>query len=116
MNVKSLNVGLRENDKFKQPLPYMANDEKVQFLDNFLNWLERWENMGLSKELSGGLSKETHVALKVTTNAMTEIAVYCNENFGLNFILPGKFQTDNLESRFGLYRQMPGSNYHISMK
>ncbi|GBN61968.1 hypothetical protein AVEN_214159-1, partial [Araneus ventricosus] len=32
MNVKSLTVGLRENDKFKQPLPYMANDEKVQFL------------------------------------------------------------------------------------
>ncbi|GBN68903.1 hypothetical protein AVEN_150406-1 [Araneus ventricosus] len=31
MNVKSLTVGLRENDKFKQPLPYMANDEKVQF-------------------------------------------------------------------------------------
>ncbi|GBN68902.1 hypothetical protein AVEN_150405-1 [Araneus ventricosus] len=65
---------------------------------------------------TGGLSKETHASLKVTTNAITEIAVYCNENFGLNFILPGKFQTDNLESRFGLYRQMSGSNYHISIR
>ncbi|KAF8791338.1 hypothetical protein HNY73_006224 [Argiope bruennichi] len=113
MNVKSPSIGLRENDKFKQPLSYMVNDEKVQFLDKFLNWLNKWEGMGCT---TGGLSNETHAALKVTTNAITEIAVYCKEKFGLDFILPGKFQTDNLESRFGLYRQMSGGNYHISIR
>ncbi|KAF8789514.1 hypothetical protein HNY73_007447 [Argiope bruennichi] len=65
---------------------------------------------------TGGLSNETHAAFKVTTNAITEIAVYYKEKFGLDFILPGKFQTDNLESRFGLYRQISGGNDHICIR
>ncbi|CAL1274876.1 unnamed protein product [Larinioides sclopetarius] len=76
MNVKSLNVGLRKNDKFKQPLSYVVDDEKVKFLDNVLNWLDRWEEMDCT---TGGFSKETHAALKVTTTAIAEIAVYCKD-------------------------------------
>ena len=30
--------------------------------------------------------------------------------------LTGKFQTDNLESRFGSYRSLSGTNYHISVQ
>lgn len=34
----------------------------------------------------------------------------------MKYILPGKIQTDCLEARFGKYRQMAGSQYHISMR
>ena len=33
----------------------------------------------------------------------------------LHYILTGKFQTDNLEARFGLYRMLSGSNYLVSV-
>lgn len=29
-----------------------------------------------------------------------------------NFVLPWKFQTDNLEYRFSQYRELPGGNFH----
>ena len=34
----------------------------------------------------------------------------------MSYVLLGKFQTDNLESRFENYRQLSGSNYLVSMK
>ena len=33
----------------------------------------------------------------------------------VNFVLTGKFQTDNLESTFGHYRQMSGGNRLVSI-
>ena len=35
------------------------------------------------------------------------------EQYKLHYILTGKFQTDNLEVRFGLYRMLSGSNYLV---
>ena len=32
------------------------------------------------------------------------------------YILPGKFQTDHLEARFGRYRQLSGDQYNISIR
>ena len=32
-----------------------------------------------------------------------------------DYILLGKFQTDNMESRFGQYRQLSGCNYLVSV-
>ena len=34
----------------------------------------------------------------------------------VDFVLTGKFQTNNLESRFGHYRQMSGGNRLISIQ
>ena len=33
----------------------------------------------------------------------------------MEYVLTGKFQTDNLENRFGQYRQMAGGNYNITI-
>ena len=33
----------------------------------------------------------------------------------LDYVMLGKFQTDNLESRFGQYRQLSGCNYLVSV-
>ena len=34
----------------------------------------------------------------------------------MNYVLLGKFQTDDLENRFGRYRQLAGGQYHISLR
>lgn len=44
-----------------------------------------------------------------------EIVKYAIEYIGVPYVLPGKFQTDNLESRFGQYRQLAGGNYNITV-
>jgi len=38
------------------------------------------------------------------------------EQLGVDYILLGKVQTDNLERRFGEYRQLSGGNYHVSVQ
>ncbi|GBN97579.1 hypothetical protein AVEN_73551-1 [Araneus ventricosus] len=65
---------------------------------------------------TGMLTKETHSALYMTTFALKEIIKYCEEEFNMKYILAGKFQTDILEARFGLYRQMAGAQYHVSLR
>ena len=37
------------------------------------------------------------------------------QQYELKYIPTGKFQTDNLEARFGLYRMLSGSNYIVSV-
>ena len=40
---------------------------------------------------------------------------YLLQHHKLQFVLLGKFQTDNLEARFDLYRMLSGSNYLVSV-
>ena len=65
---------------------------------------------------TGVLTKETHSALKHTTYAITKIVSYYQTELGLDYMLPGKFQTDQLENRFSLYRQLAGGQYHVSRR
>ncbi|GBM55131.1 hypothetical protein AVEN_207020-1 [Araneus ventricosus] len=106
VNVKTPFIGIHENNVYKKPLTSSETDERYKFLDGFLNWLEDWKNMGCK---TGMLTKETHSALYMTTFALKEITKYCEEEFNMKYIRPGKFQTDNLEARFVLYRQMAGA-------
>ncbi|XP_055928711.1 uncharacterized protein LOC129959843 [Argiope bruennichi] len=113
VNVKTPFTGIRENNVYKKPLTSSETDKRYKFLDVFLNWLEDWKNMKCD---TGMLTKETYSALFMTTYALKEITKYCQEEFEMKYILPGKFQTDNLEARFGLYRQMAGAQYHVSLR
>ena len=64
---------------------------------------------------AGKLLRETMQAWKQITYAVTEVTKYCTKELGYECILAGKIQTDALESRFGKYRQLTGSQYHISI-
>ena len=44
------------------------------------------------------------------------MANYCLNTKNFSFFLCGKIQTDKLEERFGKYRQLAGSQYHISIR
>ena len=113
MNVKTPFKGCRIKKQYATPLTDSDNDEKYLFLNNFCDWLELWDSMNYS---TGKLTKETFTALKHTTHAMVELTKYCLHELKLKYILPGKFQTDNLEDRFGKYRQLAGAHYNISVR
>ena len=56
------------------------------------------------------------MALKHTVKCYTELVPYLLNKLGLKFALPGRFQTDDLEGRFGKHRRFAGTNYHISVR
>ena len=113
MNVKTPNKGLRLKDKLCFPLTCNENDDNFIFLHAFLNWLEKWGSLNSDR---GKLSRETHSALCITTNCIIELVKYCTLELEMQYLLPGKIQTDELEYRFSLYRRMGGTNYHISLR
>ena len=74
--------------------------------------MESWDSI---PGKSGKLTKETFTALHHTTHAILELIQYCTEESKMVYILSGKFQTDQLEARFGHYRQLSGDQYNISI-
>ena len=54
------------------------------------------------------LSNETSFALRHITSTLVNICRYLLSEVKFDYILLGKFQTDNLENRFGLCRRMCG--------
>ncbi|KAF2890187.1 hypothetical protein ILUMI_15986, partial [Ignelater luminosus] len=78
----------------------------------FLSWLSKWELL----EDGITLTKETHFALKHTAEALIHMSNFLLEKENFNYFLCGKIQTDNLEERFGKYRLLAGSQYHVSVR
>ncbi|XP_055928658.1 uncharacterized protein LOC129959790 [Argiope bruennichi] len=111
VNVKTPNKGKRLNNRYQEPFTFDKKDIKILFLEKFLKWLDNWEDMKFN---TGTFTKETRTALVLTTKALIEISSYCKDNFKMSYILPGKLQTDDLESRFDCYRRLAGCQYNIS--
>jgi hypothetical protein len=82
------------------------------FLKYFVEWLRRWNAMSTR----GFLTRDTFSALLHTSNALMEISEYCLQEFDFSYVLLGKFQTDCLEARFGMYRQLAGGQYDVSLR
>lgn len=113
VNVKTPFKGVRYNNKFQEPLTDKSDDERKAFLIKFVDWLEHWHGLGLNY---GKLSKQTHTALLHTTRCLLKLVEFCSQELKWSYLLPGKFQTDPLEARFGQYRQLAGGQYHISVR
>lgn len=89
------------------------NETSINFLNTFLDWLDVWESMKCD---TGMFTRETHAALKLSTEGILQIAGYCLKELNLKYIFNGKFQTDVLEGRFDCYRYLAGSQYNISTR
>lgn len=62
------------------------------------------------------LTRETHSALRHTTEGVLELLLYCVKDLGFSYLLTGKIHIDALERRFGKFRQLAGSQYLISLR
>jgi hypothetical protein len=95
---------------------YSVEDERFIFLQKFVIWLQRWNDMELKNidKLHGKWTKQTQHALLHTTETLM-LCKFLFENYSFKYVLLGKFQTDPLEGTFGQYRQMCGASYHVSV-
>jgi len=113
MNVKHPLKGHHLNDDFCEPIRSL-HDGKWHWLSMFYDWLCAWERLQLQPR-HGCLSKETMFALKQTVLAAKLLSEYLLREMQCHYVLLGKFQTDDLEFRFGQYRQLSGANYNVSV-
>lgn len=112
VNVKTPLKGQRLRDPFQEPISAL-NCHQIDYLNKIVDWLDYWQSL---KHDAGQLTRETHTALRHTSHALVEVSAYCIEELGFKYVLLGKFQTDSLEDRFGRYRQLCGSQYHVSIR
>ncbi|XP_037510196.2 uncharacterized protein LOC119386976 [Rhipicephalus sanguineus] len=115
VNTKTPSKGKRLRNPLQAPVRSME-DMQLQFLNTFVDWLDTWENLKVGTGRAGLLTTETHSALRLTSYSLIEVSRYCLEELRFEYVLLGKFQTDSLEERFGRYRRLCGSNYHISVQ
>ncbi|XP_077492101.1 uncharacterized protein LOC144103021 [Amblyomma americanum] len=112
VNVKTCNKGTRVREELQSPIT-SASSPQIQFLLSIVEWLDLWQSLKFD---TGILTRETHSALRLTTDTLVKVTRYCLDEMNFEYVLLGKFQTDCLEERFGKYRQLSGAQYHISIR
>lgn len=110
INVHSAFEGKRFNDPHREPMRETSLDN-INFLQNMLRWLKNWRVM---IPVSASLSAQTCQSLITTLDSFLSLIPYMFSVYKIDYLLLGKFQNDDLEARFGCYRQMSGANYYIS--
>lgn len=115
VNCKSRFTADKKRDNYRRPI-YTMDDENINFLRSFVKWVETWDQVNQAPKRMGKLTKETHFSLTHTIKTMLELCDYLLNVLNFEYILLGKFQSDDLEGRFGRYRGMSGSNYNITVK
>lgn len=110
VNVKSVFEGKRFNDPYREAIR-SPTDMQVQFLNKMCHWLKIWR---VSVPIINALTAQTFQSLITTLESLLEIIPYLFDKYRVDYILLSKFQSDNLESRFGCYRQLSGANYYIT--
>lgn len=73
--------------------------------------MEEWKD---SK--SPGLTIDTFTAWIQTLYGVADAAVYLIEKHNFDYVLLAKFLSDPLEGRFGLYRQLNGASFFMSVR
>ena len=110
INVQDPNAWIRLNDPDRRPIT-SVDDPQVQFLLKIADMFESMNDYrGAVRGF--GLTRETRRAIVQTLRGLVDMAKYLLE-LGMKYVLLGHFQSDDLERRFGIYRQRFGGLYLI---
>ena len=113
LNVKCPNLHIHLNDRDREQITH-KDHMSLQYLEDMSKSSEKMPGgRGLKRMRS--LTNETRDALITTLNGLSELAANLLEDKSFKYILLGLFQSDRLEGEFGVYRQMSGGCYHISV-
>ena len=109
LNVKTPDKHINLKNELLMPVSSF-DSPNLKFLINFREWILL---QGPLK--TKFLASPTYNAVLLTTRSILQCAHYLLQN-NLKKIMLGMFQSDPIEKRFGLYRSMQGSNYHLDAK
>lgn len=111
VNVKDQFAGIRTRNEFMKPFfrNKSESDFRFQFLQDFLLWLDSWRPF--PSRTTSTLTIETYSALHQCTSVLLYIIKYSFDVLNVDYVLTGKLQTDNIEKRFSMYRQLGGGMY-----
>lgn len=110
VNVKTISKATAKRDEWCAPFSD-TNDFRIQFLKQFISWLHTWNHTGNTE---GTFTSDTYQAAVLSTTTLLDILSYSLNVADIKYVLTGKFQTDDLEARFRLYRSIAGRNYNVS--
>ena len=113
-NVKTTVEGIHKRLPDCDPIRSI-NSHQMIWMVKFVSWLQSWKLYSMNHSNSF-LPNETFIALSHTVKTILVMIHDLLQHHNLKYILLSKFQTDNLEGRFGLYRQLSGCNYLVSVK
>ena len=103
------------NHNFRLGNAAVLGDNKPEFLRDFADWIEKWQQLESSKSKPHTLTPQTAQAL-VTTLRCTASLIEDLLQEGYSYVLTARFQTDPLERRFSRYRQMSGGRFLIGLR
>ena len=96
-------------------MPIVVNcDSPIKFLRDFAESLTH--SPGGHGKSRHTLTSETRNAAKQTVNGLLCVSQYLLQKCGFTYVLLGHFQSDALEGEFGIYRQLNGGCYYISVE
>ena len=104
-----------KNSNFRLGNAAVLGDQKPEFLREFADWIEEWQQLESSKSKPHTLTPQTAHAL-ITTLRCTASLIEDLLQEGYSYVLTARFQTDPLERRFSRYRQMSGGRFLIGLR
>ena len=89
--------------------------KKTDFLRKTADWFESWKNLQLPLSENFTLTKQSCSAL-VTTLRVTAVLTDDLLIEGFEYVLSVRFQSDPIERRFSVCRQMSGGRFLVSLR
>lgn len=89
----------------------ITGDMKLQFLQHFANWIEKW-----CTSPNFTLTSQTAHAIVGTVRGQIELIKELLTNDGFGYVLTSRLQSDPVERRISQYRQMSGGRFLVSLK
>ena len=114
VNVQHSHKGRNTSNKAAYPISQI-DDDRLELLLKLRDWLDAWKVQSNSKD-EGFLTQDTYFAFQHTLKVLVEVVRDLLSESEFAFVLTGKFQTNDSESRFGQYRQMCGGNRLVSIQ
>ena len=93
-------------------MPIKQNEYRFKFLSSVVCWLDQWRELGFRE---GKLTLQTFTKFRYSCITLPKLVEYLTEDIGYSYVLSSFVKNDPIEHQFGLYRQMSGSNYNLSV-
>lgn len=114
MNNRPKKNDVENSDCWRDPIT-STDCFQVVFLKKFVEWMKRWKDLAPLLH-TGGLSIDTFKAAISCTEGMISLLDDAFKTCNIQEFFPGYVQTNDLEKRFGVYRQSSGCNYGVTIK